>query len=164
MPPIPLFMSAPQKAEAIAPPATYADWVKLLDDLKEKTDDDAVLEAMQKGTLEWQSGVAERFARKLVDAVNHRLNGATDRFQKEMGRCRGEERVIVQAIYSLRRELSFLSKTVDLPAIPEKDRKKYRELVIEQADKIQKSLEDSAKRDRTGKLYSIVKNNRVNAI
>ena len=85
MPPIPLFMSAPQKAEAIAPPATYADWIKLLDDLKEKTDDDAVLEAMQKGTLEWQSGVAERFSRKLVDAVNHRLNGATDRFQKEMG-------------------------------------------------------------------------------
>ena len=42
-------------------PHTYAEWASVLDMLKEKQDDEAVLSAMQQGTLEWQSGVAERF-------------------------------------------------------------------------------------------------------
>lgn len=144
------------------PPRAYAEWVTLLDLLKNKTDDDAVLQALRQGTLEWQTGVAERFVKKLVDTVNSRLNDATDRFQKEMGRSRGEERAIIQALLSLRRELAFLSNAINLPALPEKDRATYRGLVLEQADKIQKSLEDSAKNDRSGKLASIVRNHRVN--
>ncbi len=146
----------------IAPPKTYSDWVELLEIFKSRTNDEEVLSAMQRGTVEWQSGVAERFAKKLVDAVNFRLNAATDRFQKEMSRSAGQERAIVQALISLRRELRFLAESVDLPAIPEKDRSKYRSLVVEQADSIQKSLEDSARNDRSGKLASIVRNNKVN--
>lgn len=146
----------------IAPPKTYSDWAELLETFKSRTNDEEVLGAMQRGTVEWQSGVAERFAKKLVDAVNFRLNAATDRFQKEMSRSSGQERAIVQALISLRRELRFLADSVDLPAIPEKDRSKYRSLVVEQADSIQKSLEDSARNDRSGKLASIVRNNKVN--
>lgn len=48
---------------AIAPPKTYSEWVAVLDMLKAKSDDEAVLSAMQRGTIEWQSGVAERFAK-----------------------------------------------------------------------------------------------------
>ena len=47
----------------VSPPHTYSEWVAVLDMLKAKTDDEAVLNAMLQGTLEWQSGVAERFAR-----------------------------------------------------------------------------------------------------
>lgn len=35
--------------------------------------------------------------------------------------------------------------------------------VIEQADNMQKSLEDSAKNDRSGRMSSIVRNHRVNS-
>lgn len=150
-------------ATAIAPPNTYSEWVSVLDMLKNKTDDEAVLEAMLKGTLEWQSGVAERFAKKLVDTINFRMNSATDKFQKEMGRSNGQERAIVQALLALRKEMCFLSKAINLPAIPEKDREQYHQLVISQANSMQSSLEDSAKKDRTGKMSSIVRNNRVNA-
>ncbi len=150
-------------ATTIAPPHTYSEWVAVLDILKSKTDDDAVLDAMLRGTIEWQSGVAERFAKKLVDVINFRMNAASDKFQKEMGRAYGQERAIVQALLALRKEMLFLSKAINLPAIPEKDRNQYHQLVISQANSMQSSLEDSAKKDRTGKLASIVRNNRVNA-
>ncbi len=148
---------------AIAPPKTYYEWAAVLDRLKVKEDDDAVLAAMQKGTIQWQAGVAERFAKKLIDAINWRMNAASDRFRKEMTRSNGQERAIVQALLALRKELCFLAKAIDLPAIPEKDRQQYRRLVLEQANSMQSSLEDSAKKDRSGKLASIVRNNRVNA-
>lgn len=147
---------------AITPPRTYAEWVAVLDMLKNKIDDESVLFAMQQGTIEWQSGVAERFAKKLIDVMNYRMNSASDKFQKEMGRAYGQERVIVQALLALRKEMCFLSKAINLPAIPENDRQQYYELVISQADNMQSSLEDSAKKDRSGKLASIVRNNKVN--
>lgn len=149
---------------AVITPHTYSEWVAVLDMLKAKTDDEAVLQAMNNGTIEWQTGVAERFTKKLVEVVNFRINSASDKFQKEMGRSYGQERAIVQALIALRKEMSFLTKTVNISAIPEKDRHNYHKLVVEQADKMQKSLEDSAKNDRTGKLLSLVRNNRVNAI
>lgn len=148
----------------IAPPRTYAEWVPLLDMLKDKTDDEAVLEAMTAGTVEWQTGVAERFSKKLIDVVNYRMNNATDKFQKDMLRTNGQESAIVQALFALRKELRFLAKAINLPALPEKDRQHYQQLVLSHADNIQKSLEDSAKSDRTGRLSSIVRNNKVNAL
>lgn len=143
-------------------PHTYSEWVAILDMLKERHDDESVLLAMQQGTIEWQTGVAERFAKKLIDAVNFRMNDATDKFQKEIGHAYGQERAIVQALLALRKEMLFLSKVVNIPAIPEKDRRQYYQLVVSQANSIQSSLEDSAKNDRSGKLASIVKNNKVN--
>lgn len=148
---------------AITPPKTYSEWVAVFDMLKTKTDDESVLAAMQQGTIEWQSGVAERFAKKLIDVINYRMNNASDKFQKEMVRAYGQERVIIQALLALRKEMCFLSKAINLPAIPEKDRQYYYQLVIAQANSMQSSLEDSAKKDRSGKLASIVRNNKVNA-
>lgn len=150
-------------ASTIAPPHTYAEWVAVLNMLKNKTDDQDVLYAMRNGTIEWQSGVAERFSKKLIDAINARMNGATDQFQKEMSRSRGQERAIVSALLALRKELYFLSQAINLPALPDKDRQNYYQLVISQANSIQSSLEDSAKKDRSGKLSSIVRNNKVNS-
>ncbi len=97
---------------AITPPRTYAEWVAVLDMLKNKIDDESVLFAMQQGTIEWQLGVAERFAKKLIDVINYRMNSASDKFQKEMGRAYGQERAIVQALLALRKEMCFLSKAI----------------------------------------------------
>lgn len=146
----------------VGTPHTYAEWVNVLETLKAKTNDDEVLAAMKQGTIEWQSGVAERFSKKLADAVNSRMNAASDKFQRDLDRSNGEERVIVQSLLALRKELNFLLQVVDFPALPDKYRLQYRKLVLEQADQAQSSLEESAKRDRSGKLSSIVRNHRVN--
>jgi hypothetical protein len=149
-------------ASLLQPPTTYAEWSDMLDKLKKKERDADVLAAMQNGTIVWQSGVAERFAQKLMDSINARMNAATDKFQKDMGRTNGQEGAIVQALLFLRKEFSFLCQAINLPAIPEKDRTQYCAIVREQADKAQSSLEDSAKKDRTGKMASIVRNHKVN--
>ena len=55
-------------------PHTYAEWINLLACFTQRENDEEVLLAMQSGTLEWQSGVAERFSKKLIDSVNERMN------------------------------------------------------------------------------------------
>ena len=67
-------------------PHTYAEWAEVLKAYKDKTNDQDVLKAMQKGTLEWQSGVAERFTEKYLNATNNRLNMAADKFQRDYSR------------------------------------------------------------------------------
>lgn len=144
-------------------PHTYSEWAAVLAVFKEKSNDGDVFAAMRAGSIEWQSGIAERFTKKFIDAVNTRMNMASDKFQLEMSRAGGQESAIVQAILSLRKEMMFLVQVTNLPAIPEEERKHYVDLVVRQADLMQKSLEDSAKHDRTGKLSSIVRNHKVNS-
>ena len=140
-------------------PKIYADWIKVFDILKSGEDDEVILPLMQEGEIVWQSGVAERFLRKLVDTVNFRLNKAIDSFQKSR---QSDENEIVQSLMQLRRELQFMLKVVDINTVPVKEKMELRNMIINQSNSIQESLEKSSESDRSGKLASIVKNNRVN--
>ena len=139
-------------------PKIYADWIKVFDVLKSGEDDEAILPLMQEGEIVWQSGVAERFLRKLVDTVNFRLNKAIDNFQKSR---QSDENEIVQSLMQLRRELQFMLKVVDINVIPVKEKMELRNMIINQSNSIQESLEKSSESDRSGKLSSIIKNNKV---
>ena len=139
-------------------PKIYADWIKVLDVLKSAEDDENALALMEKGEIVWQSGVAERFLKRLVDTVNFRLNRATDNFQKAH---QTDENEIIQSLMQLRRELQFILKVVDINTIPVKEKTELRNMIINQSNSIQESLEKSAESDRTGKLSSIIKNNKV---
>ena len=139
-------------------PKIYADWVKVFELLKSGEDDEAILSLMKEGTIVWQSGVAERFLKRLVDTINFRLDRATDNFQKAR---QTDENEIIQSLMQLRKELQFILKTVDLNAIPVKEKTELRNMIINQSNSIQESLEKSAESDRTGKLSSIIKNNKV---
>ena len=139
-------------------PKIYADWVKVFDILKSGEDDEVILPLMQEGEIVWQSGVAERFLRKLVDTVNFRLNKAIDSFQKSR---QSDENEIVQSLMQLRRELQFMLKVVDINTVPVKEKMELRNMIINQSNSIQESLEKSSESDRSGKLSSIIKNNKV---
>ena len=139
-------------------PKIYADWIKVFDILKSGEDDEVILPLMQEGEIVWQSGVAERFLRKLVDTVNFRLNKAIDSFQKSR---QSDENEIVQSLMQLRRELQFMLRVVDINAIPVKEKTELRNMIINQSNSIQESLEKSSESDRSGKLSSIIKNNKV---
>ena len=139
-------------------PKIYADWIKVFNVLKSGEDDEVILPLMQEGEIVWQSGVAERFIRKLVDTVNFRLDKAIDNFQKSR---QSDENEIVQSLMQLRRELQFMLKVVDINAIPVKEKTELRNMIINQSNSIQESLEKSSESDRSGKLSSIIKNNKV---
>jgi len=139
-------------------PKIYADWIKVFNVLKSGEDDEAILPLIQEGEIVWQSGVAERFLRKLVDTINFRLNKATDAFQRSH---QTDENEIVQSLMQLRRELQFMLKVVDINAIPVKEKIELHNMIINQSNSIQESLEKSSESDRSGKLSSIIKNNKV---
>ena len=139
-------------------PKIYADWIKVFNTLKSGENDETILPLMQEGEIVWQSGVAERFLRKLVDTVNFRLNKAIDNFQKSR---QSDENEIVQSLMQLRRELQFMLKVVDINVIPAKEKMELRNMIINQSTSIQESLEKSSESDRSGKLSSIIKNNKV---
>ena len=139
-------------------PKIYADWIKVFNTLKSGEDDEVILPLMQEGEIVWQSGVAERFLRKLVDTVNFRLNKAIDSFQKSR---QSDENEIVQSLMQLRRELQFMLKVVDINTVPVKEKTELRNMIINQSNSIQESLEKSSESDRSGKLSSIIKNNKV---
>ena len=139
-------------------PKIYADWIKVFDILKSGEDDETILPLMQEGEIVWQSGVAERFLRKLVDTVNFRLNKAIDNFQKSR---QSDENEIVQSLMQLRRELQFMLRVVDINTVPVKEKTELRNMIINQSTSIQESLEKSSESDRSGKLSSIIKNNKV---
>ena len=139
-------------------PKIYADWIKVFNVLKSGEDDEAILPLMQEGEIVWQSGVAERFLRKLVDTVNFRLNKAIDSFQKSR---QSDENEIVQSLMQIRRELQFMLRVVDINAVPVKEKMELHNMIINQSNSIQESLEKSSESDRSGKLSSIIKNNKV---
>ena len=143
-------------------PHTYADWMEIISELRLRNNDKEVLLAMQQGSIEWQTGVAERFTQKLWDCVHERINIATDKFDADAKHWKGEHDII-QSILNLRRELAYLSQVVNIPSIPEKFREMYNKSMSDIISKQQNSLEESAKKDRSGKMLSIVRNHKLTA-
>lgn len=145
----------------ITEPHTYAEWAEVLKQFKEREFDEDTLAAMKAGRIEWQTGVAERFTKRLTDAANHRMNYASDRFQKDMANAAGSDGYIVQGLLALKKELSFIASALNLPTIPEPTRQELVRLVKAKAEEIQQNLEKSAQSDRSGKLSCLVNNHRV---
>ncbi|MHC5227982.1 hypothetical protein ACYSNW_06830 [Enterococcus sp. LJL99] len=144
-------------------PKTYSEWISLIEEFRNGSGEKVqqTVEVMKNGSLEWQSGVAERFMKHLNEAIDERLQQATQQFQRNFSRSNGSEREILQSLLTLRKELQFLQTAVDLPVLPEDVRQQLIGIMKEQRQQLQQSLEETAKSDRTGKLGSLVRNNRV---
>ena len=94
----------------IAPPRTYAQWAALLTTFAAGTADEEAVHAMRAGTLVWQSGVAERFTQRLLDALNTRIQKDSDTFSRDLARASGEQDTIAPSgadfAHSMRRPTS----------------------------------------------------------
>lgn len=143
-------------------PETYADWVACFDILKTGNNTAELLACMKQGTLEWSAGVAERFAVQLHATIDARLQAASRRFSRSMQQANGDQHMIVGALLGLRKEYMLLIDLCRLSFLPDEYSQQLVRQLRQQADAAQKSLEDSAKTDRTGWLASMVKKNRVN--
>ncbi len=141
------------------PPSTYSEWVDTLEKLEEGLNDQEVAASIKSGSLEWQAGVADRFIRVFVETMDSRMNRAIDKFNKVSQT--GDTNSMIRGIGSLRSEFTFLAGLTDLPFVPEEYRKQLRANVVNASKQVQSSLESSAKTDRTGRLQTIVKNNRL---
>lgn len=142
-------------------PTTYKEWSDILEQFATGENDQDVVERMKTGSLSWQSGVAERFITKFSTVINLRLDQATKTFQKRMTQANGAESIIVQALLQLRKEMILLEDAVSINALPADMRKTFVKLIQDQRTSIQDTLIDSAKSERSGKLMSIIRNNKL---
>jgi hypothetical protein len=140
-------------------PKNYSEWVVCFDRLKEGEHDESTLQLMEKGTIEWSRGVAERITQRLYETIDYRLRQTADLLQRELDRCNGNETVLVKALLTARKRLTVLKRLAHLPAFPEHVRESMYNILSEYAKSTQESLEKSALTDRTGRLRMLIKNN-----
>lgn len=140
-------------------PQTYSEWIDVFEMLDEGARDGEVAELMRSGNLEWQAGVAERFIKQFMAVLDTRMNRAIDKFDKILKR--GDLNMMVRGMGALRNEFIYLANLTDLNFLSDNVRLQIRGNIVNASKQVQSSLEDSAKTDRTGKLQSILRNNKV---
>jgi hypothetical protein len=142
---------------AVSAPATYAEWVPLLERFRDG--DDSVLELLLAGTLEWTNVVAERWTARVADAFEARLKTVTSRLQLALDRSRGDAFSVSQALLGARRALSPLHTAAAMSCAPESVREHFAAEVARFAAQTQESLEASAQRNRADVLLKALRDN-----
>lgn len=146
----------------LSPPRTYAAWSEYLDCLVAANDDARVLEAMQKGTGDFNSGAVENLTRRLNEVFNARLEGCHDRFNRQMGHS-SDMATLSRALLDFRRQLTFLHRVATVNALPLTIQKHLCEMLDKAAHSTQESLEESAKLDRSGETMQCVRRHSLSA-
>lgn len=109
----------------IITPKIYIEWVNILNLLKERKNNEEILEKMENGKLEWQDGVAQRFVDKLTQVINYRIKIATDKFSQDLSRGTRNERVTVQSLIALKKEFLFCSRICKIRILPDEIQKNF---------------------------------------
>lgn len=141
-------------------PKVYKEWIDLLDVLASGKDDANVLESMRAGVLYWQVGVAERFMRAFLETLNFRMDQINKKLDKKLTNYKNENE-LVEALLQTRKQYNYLKEVVKIPALPEEQQKTLQEMIEKNELAIQNSFEKSAKADSSGKLLSIIRNNKI---
>lgn len=139
-------------------PSTYSEWSDCIDAIESGEQDDDVVLAMSRGTLNWNSGVATLFSERISGAFNVRLQRCADRMERDF-KTGGDETTVVHAMLDTRRTLTLLHRVATIPSFPNMLREHLVGEIRRYAERVQQSLEDSAKYDRSGRLTSLMRNN-----
>ncbi len=147
-------------------PEIYSEWCEIFDEIEiwEIGHQDAdVVEAMDKGSIRWVSGVAERVTQRLLNLVNDRLNKLNTFYAKRL--MLAQNSVDMEHLLILyRKELIFIKHMANLEMLSKELREMLTKEIKEVAKKAQKSLEDSSKKDLSGMIRRIVTRNRIDNI
>lgn len=137
-------------------PTTYAEWSACLDVFEAGGDDDAALAAMRAGSLSWTGGVAPLFARRISATMDTRLKRIADDMSRAL-RFGGDTTVLSRVMLDARQKLASVYRLASLPNFAEELRVSLERQVTQYAETTQRSLEDSAKEDRSGRLASTIR-------
>lgn len=146
-------MSAP------VPPRVYADWLPLLDRFRDG--DDEALDLMQNGTIEWTNVVAERWTRRVDDAIAARLQAIDRQLQLGFDRSGGESFAISRAMLGARRALAPLVRFASMPGIPPQVATHLNAVLAQYAKSKQEGLERQAAnlRHDNGRTLKAIRDN-----
>lgn len=145
-------------------PNSYSEWCTLMDEIGSSPRNDDYIQMVRKGTVSWTSGVAERFVQCVSNTMRKRINAAQDVYQRQMKSSMGSDMAVARSLSVLTKEYRYLYQLASALPIPQEYVQQMTKMIQDQADTTHKSLMDSAKADRTGKLASIVKSAGVNKL
>lgn len=144
----------------------YSDWYKVFEEIDTweigHTNENIIL-SMEAGTIDWTDGVAQRITKKLIDTVNKRLEKLNTFYNQRLA-ISFNPFDITNLLIIYRKELIFIKRLDSLSMLPEDLKSGLIKDIDEYAKKVQKSLEDSAKKDLSGELKRIVWSYRVDNI
>ena len=146
------------------PPRVYAEWLPLVD--RFAAGEDGVLPILQAGSLDWTHVVAERFTRRLADALATRLQRITTDLQRALDRTTGDVCAVSFALLGARRALIPLRAFATLTAAPDVVRTMLADEVTRFATRTQAAFEASAVRRRLegGPLLKILRDTPLTAV
>lgn len=145
-------------------PTTYAEWLNCFDRFRDEQFEEEVIVAMKNGTIEWQSGVAERFTKSLFDLIDYKIEFIMKSMNMKFSKQLKSKLEIENALLHTRRSLKKLLIFSSMESIPKDLRKKIKKYIEDTADTIQSAILDSVERDRIGEMVVLVKNNAVNKL
>lgn len=141
-------------------PNYYSEWTKLLNQLKEPgQEDEKIIATLEKGKLEWTSGVADKIVNCTFEVIDCKLKAATRLFQQELDHARGEEAAVILAIVNARYRFDLLYRLCRLSIFPKEVTESLVHAVSKYVGDSQEALLESAKQDRTGQLAYTIKYN-----
>ena len=145
------------------PPRVYAEWLPLVD--RFAAGEDEVLPVMQAGSLEWTNVVAERFTKRLANALATRLQRIATNLQRALDRAAGDPFDVSHALLGARRALVPLRTVATFSCAPEVVRVMLSGEVTRFATRTQVALEASAVRQRLagGPLLKALRDNPLTA-
>lgn len=139
------------------PPKAYKEWCDCLDIFERGDRDAEIVQCMQKGKLSWQYEVAERFSHRVYDVFSARLVWGVEKFERS---CKtGKEMDLAKCMIDLRRLFALLHVFSEIPAFDQGFRSQLVDAVRESATYNQKSLEEIAKSDRSGRTLVLIRRN-----
>lgn len=144
---------------------TYYYWVESLEQLKNGPRNDTLLDTLYNNNIELVGNILYRFVIHINDVVRTRLKNALDSILLKMNTIYNDLNSLSLEIINIKKEIAFAKKIINLPSIPEENKKKFKETLQRFADEINEALEKSLTGfDTTGEAIMMVKNSKINIL
>ncbi|GKU77777.1 hypothetical protein L3i20_v221740 [Paenibacillus sp. L3-i20] len=142
------------------PPLYYSEWMQLFNQIKEYgQEDEKIIAVLERGKLEWTSGVADKIVNCTYEVIDFKLKYTTRLFQQELDHSRGEEAAIISSIINARYRFELLYRLCRLSIFPNEIKESLINVVSKYVGDSQDALLESAKHDRTGQLAYTIRHN-----
>lgn len=144
---------------------TYFDWVLNLEQLKTGPRDEVLLEKLYNNTIDLTGSILYRFIRHINDVIRSRLKNTLEGILFKISSIYTDNNALSLEIINIKKELSFAKKIINLPVIPEENKKKFKETLQKFADEINESLESSVTGiDKNGEAITMIRNSKINIL
>ncbi len=142
----------------MTPPDTYASWSSCLEVFANANEDEAVMLAMNAGSLSWTGGVAPLFAERVSGVLNQRLTRIANEISRDL-KFAANHGALSNALLNARNKLALLHRFCLCAPFPKDLADLLQSQVRKYAEQAQQSLESSARADRSGQLATILRHN-----